>query len=70
MADFDEEVFKRLAKRLRLVSGDYADAATYKRLGEEMGEAKEPLFYLEVPPSLFEPVVRGSARPASPREAG
>ncbi len=59
VADFDEEVFKRLAKRMRLVSGDYTDAATYKRLGEEIGEARERLFYLEVPPSLFETVVRG-----------
>ena len=59
VADFDEETFKRLAKRMRLVSGDYTDATTYERLGEEIGETRERVFYLEVPPSLFGTVVRG-----------
>ncbi len=53
----DEEVLGRLAERLHLVSGDYTDAATYQRLAEALGDAKSPVFYLEVPPSLFATVV-------------
>ena len=57
VSSFDEEVFKRLAQRLHLVSGDYADHETYHRLKRAMGDAQQPLFYLEIPPSLFSPVV-------------
>ena len=57
VGDFDEEVFKRLSKRLHLVSGDYADHETYHRLKRAMEDAQAPLFYLEIPPSLFSPVV-------------
>jgi glucose-6-phosphate 1-dehydrogenase len=57
----DEDVFGRLAARLSYVQGDYADAATFKRVGEAIGEAKRPVFYLEVPPSLFSTVVDGLA---------
>ena len=57
VGDFDEEVFARLSDRLHLVSGDYADHATYTRLKKAIGSARAPLFYLEIPPSLFSPVV-------------
>src|SRR5690349_9380343 len=55
--EFDEEVFKRLSERLHLVSGDYGEHETYAKLKKAMGDAKSPLFYLEIPPSLFSPVV-------------
>jgi glucose-6-phosphate 1-dehydrogenase len=57
--DHDEEVFTRLAARLSYVQGDYADAATFERVGEAIGKAKRPVFYLEIPPSLFATVVHG-----------
>jgi glucose-6-phosphate 1-dehydrogenase len=57
----DEDVFKRLADRLSYVQGDYADAATYKAVSKAIGEAKRPVFYLEIPPSLFATVVHGLA---------
>jgi glucose-6-phosphate 1-dehydrogenase len=53
----DHAIFDRLAARLSYVSGDFTDAATYKRLGEAMGAAKTPVFYLEIPPSLFGGVI-------------
>ncbi|HEY5316806.1 MAG TPA: glucose-6-phosphate dehydrogenase [Solirubrobacteraceae bacterium] len=53
----DEEVFSRFAERLSYVSGDFADPATFKRVGEAMGEAHAPAYYLEIPPSLFGSVV-------------
>jgi glucose-6-phosphate 1-dehydrogenase len=55
----DEDVFKRLAARLAYVQGDYADAATYERVKAAMGACSHPVFYLEIPPSLFSTVVAG-----------
>ena len=57
--DPDEDVFGRLAARLSYVQGDYADAATFERLREAIGDARRPVFYLEIPPSLFSTVVGG-----------
>jgi glucose-6-phosphate 1-dehydrogenase len=59
VGDPDEDVFARLAKRLSYVQGDYADAATFDRVGKALGDAKRPVFYLEIPPSLFATVVQG-----------
>jgi glucose-6-phosphate 1-dehydrogenase len=55
----DGDVFDRLAARLSYVQGDYADAATFTRVAEAIGDAKRPVFYLEIPPSLFATVVHG-----------
>jgi glucose-6-phosphate 1-dehydrogenase len=57
----DEAVFGRLAARLSYVQGDFADAATYGRVATALGGARAPVFYLEVPPSLFGTVVAGLA---------
>ncbi|HWW67419.1 MAG TPA: glucose-6-phosphate dehydrogenase [Solirubrobacterales bacterium] len=59
VTDPDEDVFARLAARISYVQGDYADADTFKRVGVAIGRAKRPVFYLEVPPSLFATVVHG-----------
>jgi glucose-6-phosphate 1-dehydrogenase len=55
----DEKVFKRLAARMSYVSGNFSDAATYERVGIEIKDAQHPVFYLEIPPSLFGTVVHG-----------
>ena len=55
----DEDVFDRLAERISYVAGDYADQDTFKRVAKELGKPKRPVFYLEVPPSLFATVVEG-----------
>jgi glucose-6-phosphate 1-dehydrogenase len=59
VSDPDDDVFARLAARLSYVQGDYADADTFKRVGEAIGAARRPVFYLEIPPSLFATVVHG-----------
>ncbi|HEY6145824.1 MAG TPA: glucose-6-phosphate dehydrogenase [Solirubrobacterales bacterium] len=59
VGDPDEDVFARLAARLTYVQGDYADADTFARVGKALGDAKRPVFYLEIPPSLFATVVQG-----------
>lgn len=57
----DEDVFGRFTKRLSYVSGNFTDAATYARVGEEIKGAETPVFYLEIPPFLFGKVVAGLA---------
>jgi glucose-6-phosphate 1-dehydrogenase len=54
----ESDVFERLAKRLSYVSGDFADAATYEKVGKAIGDAHTPVFYLEIPPFLFGPVIK------------
>jgi glucose-6-phosphate 1-dehydrogenase len=54
----DAAVFDRFASRLSYVSGDFTDAATYERLAPVLGNPQSPVFYLEIPPFLFGPVIR------------
>jgi len=55
----DEDVFDRLIARFSYVAGDYTDPATFERVRDAIGDAKQPVFYLEIPPSLFCTVVKG-----------
>ncbi|MGH6916186.1 MAG: glucose-6-phosphate dehydrogenase [Geminicoccaceae bacterium] len=57
----DEAAFGKLMQLLRYVEGDYQDPTTYDRLRETLGDAKRPLFYLAIPPSMFPTVVKGLA---------
>jgi glucose-6-phosphate 1-dehydrogenase len=66
IADFDEDVWQRLAACMHYSAGDLSDASTYQRLGMRLAEVeahREPdlrnrVFYLAVPPSVFTPIVR------------
>ena len=58
----DEDVFARLAKRLSYVHGDFTDADTYAQVAKAVGDAELPVFYLEIPPSLFGTVVGGLSK--------
>jgi glucose-6-phosphate 1-dehydrogenase len=53
----DEQVVERLARRLDYVHGDFADPALYQELALRLKDTERPLFYLEIPPSLFADVV-------------
>jgi glucose-6-phosphate 1-dehydrogenase len=55
----DDAVFARFASRLSYVSGDFSDAATFDRVAKAVDGARNVVFYLEIPPFLFEPVVAG-----------
>ena len=57
--ELDEEVFARLAGKLAYLHGDFTDAATYAELATSIAGRKQPVFYLEIPPSLFGTVVKG-----------
>lgn len=65
----DREAYARLCERLRLVDGDYQQAATFIKLRAVLGAAARPLHYLAVPPSLFITVVRGLAESGAARGA-
>jgi glucose-6-phosphate 1-dehydrogenase len=57
----DAAVFARFAARLSYVQGDFADHATYDRVARILTGTTCPMFYLEIPPSLFARVVQGLA---------
>jgi glucose-6-phosphate 1-dehydrogenase len=58
----DQEVFDRFAARLSYVSGNFTDAGTYQRVAAAVSKAvadvQSPVFYLEIPPFLFGPVIK------------
>jgi glucose-6-phosphate 1-dehydrogenase len=57
----DDSVFERFAARLSYVSGDFSDSETFERVAIEIGDASQPVFYLEIPPFLFGSVIKGLA---------
>jgi glucose-6-phosphate 1-dehydrogenase len=61
--EIDEDVFKKFAESLSYVQGDYNDFDTYRSIKQALDNAKHPVFYLEIPPSLFAAVIQrlGSA---------
>ncbi|MEE2852573.1 MAG: glucose-6-phosphate dehydrogenase [Actinomycetota bacterium] len=59
---FDEPVFDRLAERLSYLHGDVTDAGLYKQLAKKIPADSHPLYYLEMPPALFAPIVENLAK--------
>jgi len=53
---------ERLLARLVYVSGNYREADTFGKLDRELGDARRPLAYLAIPPSLFEDVASALGR--------
>ncbi len=53
----DSAARSRLFDNLRYVDGDYHDAETFARLKDALGDCRHPLYYLAIPPSLFETVI-------------
>ena len=58
----DPKAFAKLTHLLRYVDGDYSDPSTYVRLRQELEDARRPLHYLAIPPSLFATVAEGLAK--------
>jgi glucose-6-phosphate 1-dehydrogenase len=63
--DVDAAAYAQLAAQVSYVSGDYQDPATFDRLREALGRAVRPVFYLAIPPSLFDDVASNLARSGS-----
>jgi glucose-6-phosphate 1-dehydrogenase len=57
--DPDGDALDAMLARLTYVQGDYSDDATFERVKKALGDASHPVFYLEIPPSLFATVVAG-----------
>jgi glucose-6-phosphate 1-dehydrogenase len=60
-SEVDGAVLQRLKQRMTYVGGDFADPATFSRVAKALAGASLPVFYLEIPPSLFGAVVQGLA---------
>jgi glucose-6-phosphate 1-dehydrogenase len=60
--DFDEKVFDRFAGRLSYLHGDVTDQKLYGQLAKKIGKDSRPLYYLEMPPALFAPIVENLAK--------
>jgi glucose-6-phosphate 1-dehydrogenase len=56
------KAFARLCSLLQYIDGDYHDDATYEMLRKALRNAKRPLHYLAIPPSMFVTVVEGLAK--------
>ena len=54
----DPEAFPKLMELLRYVDGDYHDPNTWAELRKQLDGSKCPAYYLAIPPSLFEAVVK------------
>jgi len=65
----DSSAFEKLSSLLQYVSGDYSDEATYTKLRNVLGSAKQPLFYLAIPPNMFDPVIEGLGKSGSANNA-
>jgi glucose-6-phosphate 1-dehydrogenase len=66
--DIDETVWRRFSGRLSYLGGDFGDASLYERIADALGDAANPVFYLEIPPSLFAPVVTSLAHAGLTRD--
>lgn len=49
----DNIAWEKLASRLKYVDGDYRERSTYEALRQALGDARCPLHYLAIPPSMF-----------------
>jgi glucose-6-phosphate 1-dehydrogenase len=57
--DIDDAVWADLEPRIHYVSGDYREPSTYERLAEAISDCGHPLYYLAIPPALFDDVIKG-----------
>ncbi|MDA8025883.1 MAG: glucose-6-phosphate dehydrogenase [Actinomycetota bacterium] len=55
--EVEEEEFSKLSAKTTYVRGDFTDSKTFQDLKEHIKGVRRPLYYLEIPPFLFAPVV-------------
>lgn len=58
----NEGAFRRLTQRFSYLQGDFGEPSTYDALASRLTGFSRPLFYLEIPPALFAPVVTALGR--------
>ena len=57
--EVDSAVWDVMSAKMTYVQGDYTKDETYQAVKAKLGDARNPLFYLEIPPSLFLTAVQG-----------
>lgn len=57
----DPAAMQILLDRVTYVNGDYNDPDVFRRLKQALGDARRPVHYLAIPPSLFATVITGLA---------
>ncbi|CAN5533706.1 glucose-6-phosphate dehydrogenase [soil metagenome] len=57
--DFDQAVLDRMVEQIHYVSGDYREGQVYEDLAKVLKGYERPLFYLAIPPVLFDDVITG-----------
>src|SRR5690349_20899434 len=65
----DEAAFAKLASLLRYESVNYSDPASFQRLRQTLDGARNPLFYLAIPPDAFADVAAHLAASGSAENA-
>jgi glucose-6-phosphate 1-dehydrogenase len=60
--DPDSPAAAKMLGLLRYVDGDLDDDATYSAMSDAVGDGKQILFYLEVPPPLFGRIAQGISK--------
>src|SRR6478735_2309998 len=59
--ELDADTWETLSSLISYVSGDYRESDVYAALAERLKGTKRPLFYLAIPPVLFDDVIDGLA---------
>jgi len=65
----DPDAFAMLSAKLQYVNGDYNSPETFRDLRKALGATSRPLYYLAIPPNLFETVAQGLANAGCDRGA-
>jgi len=55
----DRAALDHLLSLLQYVGGDYNEPGTFNALKQALGDALRPAYYLAIPPSLFDTVIKG-----------
>ena len=55
----DRRALRHLLSLLEYVSGDYKDPNTFTAIKKTLDKSRRPAYYLAIPPSLFETVIKG-----------
>ena len=58
----DDDALRSLRDRITYTSGDYREADTFDGLGRCLDHFESPLFFLAIPPAMFDDVIQGLAR--------
>jgi glucose-6-phosphate 1-dehydrogenase len=60
----DQTALDAALARMTYVSGDYREGSTFDRLGDVLRErgVERPLYYLAIPPAMFDDVIEGLSR--------